>query len=157
MMRVMPRHKLHSSLALAGVVAAMRITRALFGFGGGGDGVLDAAFSAADAPNGPSTLPTLAGSGGAASGSPSPGGEGDGDGTTAPEGFESWFDFLDWSAWSTVKGVQPAPVGLGIELLELGAPIGDTLIKVKENHRRKRDLLNTDYRGTSKLTGGSDD
>jgi hypothetical protein len=148
----MPRHKLHSSLALAGVVAAMRITKAALGFGGGGDGLLDAAFSAADAPNGPSVGPTGLGSGGAGSGPNSPSDSSDDNG--APDGFDNWLDFLDWATWTTVKNLLRAPIGFAIEGIEAAPTTYDTLTKVKDHNQRLRDSIQTDYRGTSHLTGG---
>lgn len=182
----MPRTKLHLHLALPAFIATTRIAKALLGFGAGGGGLADVAFSAPDAPNDPWTWPTIFGSGGAGSDTPSPGegdegdyderdyderdydsddydsedgddGDSDDDDIGPPDGHDSWFDFLDWSTWTTAKNLQAPAVGLGIEVLELGPTLGDTLIKVKDNHQRKRDLLNTDHRGTSHLTGGSDD
>ena len=147
MLDEMTRLKLHSSLALTGVIAALRIAKAAFGFGGGGDGLIDVAFSAPDAPNSPPRGSTTIGSGGAGSGAPAP--------TAAPDGHDSWLDFLDWATWTTLKNLLRAPIGFGIEAIE-GAPVAyESLNNVKDHHQRLRDSIDTDHRGTSHLTGGN--
>lgn len=148
----MPLHTLHTNLALAAAVAATRIAKVALGFGGGGEGLFDAAFSAADAPNGPASGPTGLGSGAAGSGSNSPGDGSDDSG--APDGFDNWLDFFDWATWTTAKNLLRAPIGFAIEGLEAGPQVHDTLNSVKEHNQRLRESITTDHRGTSHLTGG---
>lgn len=132
---------------LVAALAAGKIGRAAFGMGAGA-GLLDDAFSAPDAPNGPNNTPTGGGSASSMSSSPSP--------NDAPPGHDSWLDFLDWATWTTAKNLLPAPAALPIEVLEMGPTTADTLQKVKANHDKKRWSIDTDFKGDSHLTGRDD-
>ena len=132
-------------------VAASRVGRALLGIGGGGDGLIDAAFSAPDAPNSPSDWPSRGGSATSSSDSPSQRRPDSDD--WLPEGWDNWLDFADWSTWTTVKNMLPGGQSLPIDLLELGPTMGETLTEVKKNNQRREELFTTDFRGDQHLRG----